>query len=119
MDTVYSIIVVVHLLGMAALVGAWFVQMTARTPAALTVMVWGARTQLISGLVLVGLGEAVLDQDYDQIKIGVKFLIGGLVVALTEYAAARSGRGELVPARMVQAAGGLAVLNVLVAALWH
>lgn len=122
MDAVYSALVVLHLLGMAALVGGWLtVEVTTRSGSALApgpVVLWGARLQLLTGLALVGLGEAVLDKDYDSTKIAVKLVVALAVAALVEIASGRSRRGRAVAPGMVHAAGALGVLNVLVAALW-
>ncbi|NUP27327.1 MAG: hypothetical protein HOQ44_11660, partial [Nocardia sp.] len=48
MDFVYNVVVVTHLLGMAAVVGGY----AAGRPAVNEVMVWGARAQLVTGVVL-------------------------------------------------------------------
>ncbi len=84
MSVVYNILVAVHLLGMAAIVGGYLSVLKA--PRISEVMVWGARIQLLSGLVIVGLGEAVdsLGKDYDHAKIGVKLLITLIIVAVAE-----------------------------------
>lgn len=119
MDLVYSLLVAAHLLGMAALVGGYLSGATAsRTTAPGPVMVWGARTQLVTGLALVGLGEAVLDVDYNHVKIGVKLVLAVVVAGLVEVVAARMRRGAMAPSTLVHTAGALAVVTVLVAVLW-
>jgi hypothetical protein len=55
MDLVYNLFLILHLLGMAALVGGWLV--FTRGADAVEVMVWGARAQILTGLVLAGLGR--------------------------------------------------------------
>ena len=72
MDLVYDIVVALHLLGMAAIVGGWIAVRSGRT--VIAPIVWGARAQLVTGLVLVGLAEAVKDDDHvvNNAKIGVK-----------------------------------------------
>jgi len=117
MEFVYDLVVVLHLLGMAALVGGWFV--VARGPGSSEAMVWGARAQLVTGLVLVGLAEGVssLDKDLNHPKIGVKLVVALAAVACLEIARGRARKGADTKA-LVSAAGGLGVLNVLVAALW-
>ena len=51
MDLVYNLLVVLHLLGMAAVVGGWVAVRSGRTVTA--PIVWGARAQLVTGLALV------------------------------------------------------------------
>ena len=117
MDFVYNLVVVLHLLGMAALVGGWFA--FTRGVASTEVMVWGARAQVVTGLVLVGLAEAVdsLDKHVNNPKIGVKLVVAIAAVAGLEIARGRVKKGADTKT-LVQVAGGLGVLNVLVAALW-
>ncbi|AKU16064.1 hypothetical protein [Luteipulveratus mongoliensis] len=118
MDVVYDLVVVIHLLGMAALVGGFFAVFS--SPTAGPLMVWGARTQLVTGLVLAGLGEAVdsLDKVPDHNKLGLKLLVAIAVLAFVEVARVREKKGGHEPG-MVSAAGWLAVLNVVVAAGWN
>jgi hypothetical protein len=113
MELLTHLVVVLHLLGLAAIIGsAVFVARGVPTPA----LVWGARAQILTGLILVGLGEAG-DDPVNHTKIGVKLLVALGVAACAEIAAARERRGQGNP-QLVHAAGGLAVLNTLVAVLW-
>lgn len=120
MQTVYDLLVVTHLLGMAALVGGYAVAASRRGTALLpnTVMVWGARLQVVTGLLLVGVAEGALDGELNHVKIGVKLVIALVVAALVEVAAGRGRRQDTVAPGMVHAAGVLGVVNVLVAVLW-
>jgi hypothetical protein len=118
MKVVYDLTVIVHLLGMAALVGGWLA--TLATPRVSSVMLWGARGQLITGIVLVGLAEGVssLELMPDRNKVGLKLLVAIAVVAFAEMSHGREKRGEG-EAWLVNAAGYLAVLNVVIAVTWH
>ncbi|GAB2695964.1 hypothetical protein [Thalassiella azotivora] len=114
MDLVYQLLVVLHLVGMAMLVGGWLV--TVRTPKVLPGMWHGALTQLVTGVALVGLASAdVVDRDVDNAKITVKLLVA-LAVAVVVFLARRRKEGD---AGMVHAVGGLSLLNVLIAVLWR
>ena len=115
MDFLYSLIVVAHFLGLAALIGGWIATKVGST--ALSPVVWGARVQLLTGILLVGIVEMRGEYDLDHVKIAVKLIVSIAVVAAAEIAAAKAKRGEPKP-RLVDAAGGLGVLNVLVAVLW-
>jgi hypothetical protein len=112
-ETLYSLLVVAHLVGMAAVVGGYLVCLGApRLPSAL---VWGARAQLVTGLLLVGLLESgAVDGEPDRVKIGVKLLVAIVVTGLAES----QKRKDPVPAWAFHAVGGLALVNVLVAVLW-
>ncbi len=115
MEILEQLFLLAHLLGMAAVVGsAIFVARGVATPA----LVWGARAQLVTGLVLVGLNEA-LDEELDTTKVAVKLLVAIAVVACAEIAAARERKGQGSRAQLVTAAGALALLNTAIAVLWR
>lgn len=115
MTVVYNIFVVCHLLGMAALVGGYFAVLNA--PRVSEVMVWGARAQFVTGLIIVGLGEGALDKNYIHAKIAVKLVLSLVIVALAEITRAKQKKGQP-NVNLVHAVGGLSVVTVLVAALW-
>jgi len=117
MDFVYNFLVALHLLGMAAIVGGWIAVRAGRTVTA--PIVWGARAQLVTGLVLVGLASAIKDDDHtvNNTKIAVKLVIALVVLAAAEIGSARSRKGQDT-GRLLDVAGGGGVVNVLVAALW-
>ncbi len=114
MDFLHDVLLVLHLLGVAAIIGsAVFVARGTVTPA----LVWGARAQILTGLLLVGVAEAGTDP-VDHAKIGVKLVVALAVAACAEIANAGERKGAP-RVTLVHAAGGLAVLNVLVAVFWH
>ncbi len=115
MSFLYNIFVVIHLLGMAALVGSYFTVLKA--PKITEVMVWGARVQFLSGLIIVGLGEGALDKNYIHAKIAVKLVLSLAIVALAEITRARQKKGQPNP-NLVHVVGGLSVVTDFVAALW-
>ncbi|HSS67578.1 MAG TPA: hypothetical protein VLK34_03435 [Nocardioidaceae bacterium] len=80
MDVLEKALLFVHLVGMAALLGGGLVQVTAASKRVSRAMVDGALTQVVSGLLLVGVLEGQ-DESVDHAKVGVKFAIG-LVVAV-------------------------------------
>ncbi|MBH0777843.1 hypothetical protein [Nocardia bovistercoris] len=114
-EFLYNLVVVTHLLGMAAVVGGY----VAGQPKVSELMVWGARAQIISGLVLAGMASAIdsLGKDPDNAKLAVKLVIAVLVAAFAEMGRADAKRGKDIP-WMTHAAGGAAIVNVLVAVLW-
>ncbi|AXK84560.1 hypothetical protein IU443_01480 [Nocardia farcinica] len=115
MDVVYNLVVVTHFLGLAAVIGGY----AAGQPKVNEVMVWGARAQIVTGVILVGMAESIdsLGKDPNMTKIGVKLIIALAVAAFAEIGRADAKKGKDVP-WMTHAAGGLAIVNVLVAVLW-
>ena len=114
MDVLVNVFVVLHLLGMAAIIGsAVFVARGAVTPA----LLWGARAQLVTGILLVGLLQAN-DDEVNNAKLGVKLLVAIAVVGCAEVAAAKERKGQGPRPQLVNAAGALALVNVAIAVLW-
>ncbi len=127
-----EVVVVLHLLGMGAIVGGWFAtRAQRRIPGA---MLWGARAQLVTGLVLVALAEMDKDDPPNHMKLGVKLGIAIAVVACAELGNIRQRKlatattaatpaasvpGQSGVGSLADAAFWLAVLNVCIAALWR
>ncbi|MFV0462157.1 MAG: hypothetical protein ACK5MP_03010 [Nostocoides sp.] len=114
MELLINVMVVAHLMGMAAIIGGWLAFRFGAT--VVSPVVWGARAQLVTGLVLVGLNEAA-DEALMHGKIAVKLAIAIAVAACAEIANVRAKRGDDV-GHLIDAAGALAVLNTAVAVLW-
>jgi hypothetical protein len=116
LDLVRHVVLAVHFLGLAAIVGAFFVQLRAKDGFATGVVLAGAITQVVTGLALVGLRQAsdlAVDNTKIAVKLGIAVVV--LVAAIVAHVQKRRG-GKVKPA--FHTAGGLAVVNVLVAVLW-
>ncbi|HEU5000203.1 MAG TPA: hypothetical protein VFT68_14775 [Lapillicoccus sp.] len=133
MRVVIGAVVVLHLLGAAAIIGPWLA--APRSGRIRMAMVWGARAQVVTGIVLVGLHEMSSDpaDALNRTKIGVKLLVALACAACAEIANGRQRRARAaasadggggtatatLPATgLVQATALLAILNVCVAVLW-
>lgn len=114
MTTLQNVLLLLHLIGMAALVGGYLA--TVKAPRASAAMVWGARFQLLTGLAMVGVDESQ-HWTLNHTWVAVKLVIAFIVVALLEIASAKEKKGEHA-AQLVHAAGILAIVNVAVASLW-
>lgn len=114
MTTLYSALVVLHLLFMALLIGGYAVAAT-QGGTANVVMSWGARLQLLTGVALMGVAIAN-DQEVDHMLLGIKLLVALVVVVLIEIGFAKQKRGEPRPA-MIHAAGVLALVNFVIGAV--
>ena len=105
----------VHLLGMAAIVGGFLA--VVKAPRAVPAMVWGARAQLLTGLAMVGVAESQ-HWGMNHTWMGVKLVIAVIVTGLLEVASSKEKKGESATV-LVQAAAALAAVNVAVAVFWH
>jgi hypothetical protein len=116
LEIVRNILLAAHFLGLAAIVGAFFVQMRASGGFATGVVLTGAITQLVTGLALVGVRQAS-DLEVNNLKIAVKLGIALVVVVAAIIAHVQKRRGGKVKPAF-HTAGGLAIVNVLVAVFW-
>ncbi|RJS46507.1 hypothetical protein [Nocardioides cavernaquae] len=112
MDLLRQLLLVVHLVAFAALLGGLLGQAKATQKAVHQSTLWGARIAFLAGLLLVGVLEGG-DADVDHTKVAVKLVIGFAVVGLLE---ARSKKG--LTDVLYWVAVGLTVANVAVAVLW-
>ena len=76
MEIIYNTLVLLHFIGLAALFGGFFAQMSSATKVVNPAMFHGSLTQLVTGLVMVGLAETgVVEEDLNMTKISIKLLI--------------------------------------------
>lgn len=101
---------VLHYCSLAVLV-LGYVQSMERGVAS-TLMAWGARLQLLTGLLLVMVAE--MHHDANHVFIGIKLLIMLVILGLTEASHAQGKRGVVKPA-LLHTAAILVMVNVVVA----
>lgn len=115
MSFVFNILVVLHFLGLASLIGGFLVQIKTTPREVNNAMFHGALTQLVTGLILVGMRESKILEDEDPLnmtKISIKLGIA-LVVFVITLLGRRKPEGEQQTYWAI--AGGLAIVNVIVA----
>ena len=113
MDVLEKALLFVHLVGMAALLGGGLAQIRARTKRVSRAMLDGALTQVVTGLLLVGVIEGQ-DESLDHAKIAVKFAVGLLVAVLVWI----NRRKPEIPAGLYWGIVALTLCNVAVAVFW-
>ncbi|MCH1882102.1 hypothetical protein [Agrococcus sp. ARC_14] len=139
MDFLHSLLVAAHMVGLALLVGTFFLQMRAKSGFNFTILLTGASIQLVSGIALYGLAMAG-DGEANHMKLGIKGLIAVVVfiaaligflrttairkekAALQQGGAVSVGNVEVGERRLktfFHIAGGLALLNLLIAVFWQ
>ena len=118
MELVKESLVLIHLAGMAVLVGVFLTGMKKKSDYPFTAMMWAAVVQLVTGILLVGIGYA-LDDEPDNAKIGVKLLLATAVLVATIIGRQRQAKGESKLQPFFHTAGGLATVNLVIAVLWN
>jgi len=113
MDTLRQILLVIHILGFAALIGGLIVQAGSPERVVNSAMRDGVGTAFLAGIALVGVLEAD-DQDVNHTKIAVKGLIGLLLLILVMA----NARKERIPKGLWAGLLLLSIANVCVAVLW-
>lgn len=118
MEILKNVILALHIIGVAALLGGALYQMKSiRSGQArvLPAMMHGAWTMLVTGVALVGMAYALGNGEYvDNLKITIKLavLVAIVVIGLVYR------KKETVPTWVVPTIGGLTVVNVLLATIW-
>jgi hypothetical protein len=126
METLYDVLLVLHLIGWAIVLGGALTSL--RAPRIAPGMLHGILTALVTGIAMVGLASAGLAADEpDNVKIGVKLVIAVVVTALVLVGNNLPGALLVLGAVLVWAAvegtalawavGALAVVATVVAAV--
>ena len=116
-----SFLVVLHLVGLSALLGGFLVQikaLRAKTAEILPAIVHGAWTAFVTGLLLVGVREWELSlgggNDLDNSKIAIKSVVALTVLVLVML----NRKKKPVSGSVLGTIGGLTFLNVVLAVFW-
>ena len=113
MDTLRQILLVIHILGFAALIGGLLVQAKSPEKVVNSAMRDGVGTAFVAGIALVGVLQAD-DVEVNNTKIAVKGLIGLLLLILVMA----NTRKERIPQGLWVGLLLLSVAKVCVAVLW-
>jgi hypothetical protein len=113
METLRLVLLMVHILGFAALFGGLVVQAREAQKSVNAAMRDGVGTAFLAGLLLVGVLEAG-DGDVDHVKLGVKFAIGLVILVLVMA----NTRKPSIPQGLYLGLLALTVVNIGVAVLW-
>ena len=121
MNIAYNVMVFLHIVGAAMIVGIWIGQM--KQPTVHPRQFDGAMLQLLTGIAMMGLipilGRTIPRfADPDYAKLGVKLAVALAVGVLAFIGRRKYKKGEEVGNGLAHAVGGLALLNVAIATLW-
>lgn len=114
MEIIRGIVIVLHLVGFALLLGAWAVEVTGRRLSITPLMHWGMTVALVTGLALAA--PWGLSGPPNYMKIGFKLIILLVIAALLGIGSARQRRGKAMGA-FFWPIGPLVLANATIAVL--
>ncbi|MEQ4205090.1 hypothetical protein ABN028_27970 [Actinopolymorpha sp. B17G11] len=116
MEILRQVLVFIHFVGLASLLGGLLVQMKGPERRILAAILHGALTQLVSGLLLVGVLEGLDDPAHpvDNAKIGVKLLVVLVITVLAWL----NRKKPTISNGLFFALTALTLVNVAVAVFW-
>ena len=116
-----NVLVILHLIGMAAVLGGFLTQMKAMAKKAARIvpaMVHGAWTALITGILLVGVAQWRIGMganfEVDHTKIAVKSIIAAVILVLVVI----NRKKDNVNTPIFGAIGALTLTNLVLAVIW-
>ena len=117
-EIIRIILVILHFVGLASLLGGFLVQtkaISAGQGKVVAAMVHGSLTMLVTGLLLIGTIEMGDIYDVDNIKIAVKLVVAIAITALVFV----FRKKDPTPSWALWTIGGLTLLNVILAVAWR
>jgi hypothetical protein len=117
LEVLRSVLVLVHLVGFALLLGGFVVQYVAGRFEVSVVMRTGLGTAIGSGLLLAIPFPS--DVDLNHVKLAVKLGIAVVIGALIGVSVTATRRGRPANRALFATIGGLAFANAAVAAIWN
>lgn len=113
MGALRAILLVLHVGGMAVLLGGFVLELMGGTKKFSPVIFHMVGIQLLTGLLLVAVNEAD-DRDLNHVKVGVKLLIAFVVTGLVHA----TRKKDPLPPALFFGAFGLAASNAVIAYAW-
>ncbi|MGA4689810.1 MULTISPECIES: hypothetical protein [Rhodococcus] len=116
MDIAIKIFLILHFIGLAGIIGSWLAVI--KEPRVVAGMLHGAILQVVTGLALVGLREAQDVVEVNHMKIGIKLLVALAVLVVAFVGLKKEKQNPGSTATLAHVAGGLGILNVIIAVAW-
>ncbi|KNH17028.1 membrane protein [Arthrobacter sp. ZBG10] len=117
MTILFSILVFLHIVGAAMIVGYWIA--TIKEPTVHPRQRDGAFLQLLTGIAMMGLLPFMPDADPNYAKLGIKLVIAVVVAVLAIVGVRKARSGQPVSTGLAHGVGGLALINIAIATIWN
>ncbi|WP_066521595.1 hypothetical protein [Curtobacterium ammoniigenes] len=125
MSVLLSVFLVIHFIGLAAVIGSFLFQVRRKGGFDTFWIIAGLITQLVTGLIMMGIIDATQHGGANHAKLGVKLVIAVIALVLAYVARARQKRADAGTASekaalpFFHSAGALAIVNVIIAVFWN
>ncbi|MET3719749.1 MULTISPECIES: hypothetical protein [unclassified Arthrobacter] len=117
MTILFSILLFLHIVGAAMIVGYWIA--TIKQPTVHPRQRDGAFLQLLTGIAMMGILPFMPDAHPNYAKLGIKFVIAVVVAVLAVIGTRKVKKGEPVSTGLAHGVGGLALVNIAIATIWN
>lgn len=117
MSILFNVLLFLHIVGAAMIVGFWIATM--KQPTVHPRQRDGAFVQLITGIAMMGILPMLPNAHPDYVKLGIKFAIGLAVAVLAVIGSRKVKKGEPVSTGLAHGVGGLALINIGIATIWQ
>lgn len=114
MEIVFSIVLILHFIGLAGIIGGWLA--TIKAPHMNKAILHGAILQVVTGLILVGVRE-MQDADLNHVRVAIKLLIAIAILIVAIIGVRKEARAAGTTATLAHVAGALGIVNVAIAVL--
>jgi hypothetical protein len=114
MQLAHQLLLLLHLIGFAALFGGFLVQMKSREPEINAAMLHGSYTMLVTGIALTVLIE-MGDDPVNHVKIGIKLAVALIITVLVII----NRRFASIPRGLWALLGALTLINASLAVVWQ
>ena len=115
MGIAISILLILHFIGLAGIIGGWIA--TVKAPVVNKAILHGSILQVVTGILLVGLREMEGDGEMNHMKIGIKLVIALVILVLAVVGTRKEAKVPGSSGTLAVAAGVLAIVNVAIAVL--
>ena len=113
MELAIKLVLILHFVGLSMLLGGALYQVREKAKNIVRPMLDGAYTQLLTGIILVGLVQAN-DEEVNYVKIGVKLTIALVITVLAVMNKKKRTNNVAVWGAVL----GLTLANIAIAVLW-
>ena len=115
MDIVFNIVLILHFIGLAGIIGGWLA--TIKAPHVNKAILHGAILQVVTGLILVVMREFEDGFELNHMKIGIKLLVAIVILVVAIIGVRKEARAQGSTATLAHVAGVLGIVNVAIAVL--